>query len=179
MAKITYTNKVALSPQPGISAENKVTDADMNEIKTSVNTLYDNVGDITTLDTPTTTNVVAAINSSSIVESGSNSNGAYIKYGDGTMICYKTVTGSTNINSSWGSGYYGGDSQSISLGSFPQTFIAKPSISISCERDGQNYWAGSIENISTSSAGNMFLLRFSSGTSVNYTINIIAIGKWK
>jgi hypothetical protein len=47
MAKITYTNKVTLNPQPSIANENKVTDSDMNEIKSSVNTLYDNQGDLT------------------------------------------------------------------------------------------------------------------------------------
>lgn len=41
MAKITYNNKVALNPQPSIADINKVTDADMNEIKTSVNDAYD------------------------------------------------------------------------------------------------------------------------------------------
>lgn len=42
MAKITYADKVALNPQPSIANENKVTDSDMNEIKNSVNELYDN-----------------------------------------------------------------------------------------------------------------------------------------
>lgn len=41
MAKILYQTKVAVNPQPSIPNENKVTDADMNEIKTSVNYLYD------------------------------------------------------------------------------------------------------------------------------------------
>lgn len=41
MAKITYDNKVALNPQPSVANVNKVSDADMNEIKTSVNDLYD------------------------------------------------------------------------------------------------------------------------------------------
>lgn len=41
MAKITYDNKVSLNPQPSIPNINKVSDADMNEIKNSVNTLYD------------------------------------------------------------------------------------------------------------------------------------------
>ena len=37
------------------------------------------------------------INDSAIVESGSNANGDYIKYSDGRMICYKTVTGKVQI----------------------------------------------------------------------------------
>lgn len=41
MAKITFEDKVALNPQPSVANINKVSDADMNEIKSSVNTLYD------------------------------------------------------------------------------------------------------------------------------------------
>lgn len=42
MAKITYTNKVTLNPQPSIADENKVTSGDMNEIKSVVNGLIVN-----------------------------------------------------------------------------------------------------------------------------------------
>ena len=49
MAKINYQTKVALNPQPSIPNENKVTDADMNEIKTSVNYLYDYPIDVGTI----------------------------------------------------------------------------------------------------------------------------------
>lgn len=35
--KITYDNKVALNPQPSVANINKVSDTDMNEIKTCVN----------------------------------------------------------------------------------------------------------------------------------------------
>lgn len=42
MAKITYTNKVTLNPQPSIADENKVTSGDMNEIKNVVNGLIVN-----------------------------------------------------------------------------------------------------------------------------------------
>lgn len=62
MAKITWTNKTALNPQPSISRENKCTDADLNEIKSVVNINDDNVGDITTLTTTDKSSVVNAIN---------------------------------------------------------------------------------------------------------------------
>ncbi len=41
--KITYDNKVALSPQPSVANINKVSDADMNEIKSIVNASIDEV----------------------------------------------------------------------------------------------------------------------------------------
>jgi hypothetical protein len=37
MAKITFEDKVSLNPQPSIADKNKVSDANMNEIKTCVN----------------------------------------------------------------------------------------------------------------------------------------------
>ena len=43
MAKIAYSNKVGLIANPA-NAQNKVSDADMNEIKTSVNALYNVAG---------------------------------------------------------------------------------------------------------------------------------------
>lgn len=41
MGKINYENKVALNENPAIQNINKVTDSDMNEIKESVNYIYD------------------------------------------------------------------------------------------------------------------------------------------
>lgn len=48
LSKITYDTKVALNPQPDIANENKVTDADMNEIKSVVNNGIDQVDANTT-----------------------------------------------------------------------------------------------------------------------------------
>lgn len=42
-----------------------------------------------------------------VIESGSNANGSWIKYGDGTMICYKQLNGTAfNCSQSAGSGKY-------------------------------------------------------------------------
>lgn len=48
LSKITYATKVALNPQPSIAEENKVTDANMNEIKSVVNNAIDQVDANTT-----------------------------------------------------------------------------------------------------------------------------------
>lgn len=57
MAKITYTNKVTLNPQPSIADENKVTDDNMNEIKQVVNTNDDTVQGIINGEKYSTTEV--------------------------------------------------------------------------------------------------------------------------
>ena len=94
MAKITYANKVALNPQPSISEENKVTDTDMNEIKTSVNTLYDNQGDLSSLATTDKSSMVNAINELKNAETYSTSeiktNKVWI---DGKPIYSKVIIG--------------------------------------------------------------------------------------
>ena len=63
MAVITYDNKSTLNPQPSVADANKVTSDDMNEIKSVVNTNYEEVGNITNLNTTDKTSIVNAINS--------------------------------------------------------------------------------------------------------------------
>lgn len=43
LSKITYDTKVALDPQPGVANINKVSDSDMNEIKSVVNDAIDKI----------------------------------------------------------------------------------------------------------------------------------------
>lgn len=42
--KITYEDKVSLNPQPSVANKNKVSDADMNEIKAVVNQVVEDTG---------------------------------------------------------------------------------------------------------------------------------------
>ena len=114
-----------------------------------------------------------------IVESGSNTNGNYIKYGDGTMICTKKVTGTTDINETWGSGTTSGASTSIAFGSWPKTFIATPVVNVTVQRSGSNSWVTGVDSISTTNAGAVSLCRFTGGLNVPYTLHVIGIGKWK
>ncbi len=59
---ITYDNKVALNTNPDIADINKVTDSDMNEIKSVANNNANNIGDLSTLTTTTTSSIVGAVN---------------------------------------------------------------------------------------------------------------------
>lgn len=84
----------------------------MNEIKSVVNNNANVLGNIAT----------------TIIESGSNSNGSYIKYADGTMICYKEIQVTSNITNSWGNLYE--STSAVSLGTWAETFISTPTINI-------------------------------------------------
>lgn len=112
-------------------------------------------------------------------ETGSNTNGSWIKYPDGRMTCFKTVTGTINISTGWGNSYTSAD---VSLGSWPQTFTAEPELQITQRRYGTNaynYFLGGVKSVSTTSAGDISLLRFSSQNNVQYKLYIEAKGRWK
>ena len=112
---------------------------------------------------------------STIIESGSNDNGSWIKYSDGTMICYKS-TGEIdmNITTSWGSLYEG----NISVGNFPAEFIETPTISVIPFGSGMLIEQGGID-ASKTSWGNITGVRPNSVENVKARFHLIAIGKWK
>lgn len=112
---------------------------------------------------------------STIIESGSNDNGSWIKYSDGTMICYKS-TGEIdmNVTTSWGSLYEG----NISIGNFPAEFIETPTISVTPFGSGMLIEQGGID-ASKTSWGNITGVRPNSVENVKARFHLIAIGKWK
>lgn len=111
-----------------------------------------------------------------IVESGSNSNGSYVKYADGTMICWKTLAKTTNITNGWGSLYE--SSSSISLGDWAEAFYSKPTVNAT-KTSGQGSWLELVQNISATSCGSTYVVSAVSRSNASITIEIIGIGRWK
>lgn len=115
-----------------------------------------------------------------IVESGSNANGNWTKWADGTMIIDKVVLGTANITNAWGSLFV---SAEINLGDFPVSFIEKPTIIVFPQNQtGTQYMLagqGGSGYGTESNAGNVALVRPNSRTGVAYRLEVIAKGKWK
>lgn len=118
---------------------------------------------------------------SSIAESGSNENGSWTKWVDGTMICRCTKQYSITTPNSIGALYYG----YRTLDDFPQPFIERPDITYSFF-DGQDcislqpYSFNAPDAVSSTSAGAVFPITTSKHTTAyNIHIGYIAIGKWK
>ena len=115
-----------------------------------------------------------------IVESGSNANGSWTKWADGTMIINKTVSGTADITNAWGSLYISAD---INLGNFPVAFIEMPTIVVSPQtQTGTQYMLigqGGNGYGTETNAGNVALVRPNSRTGVAYRLEVIAKGKWK
>ena len=110
-----------------------------------------------------------------IIESGSNSNGSYVKFSDGTMICYRvTDVIAMNIDVAWGSLYEG----SVDMGQFPISFIETPAISIVPFGSGMLVeQAGA--NANNSSWGIVTVVRPTVVQNIQARFYLIAIGKWK
>ena len=130
--------------------------------------------------TTSTTDTYSCNYINGIVESGSNTNGSWTKWADGTMIINKTVLGTANITNAWGSLYV---SAEINLGDFPVAFIEMPTIVVSPQtQTGTQYMlagqGGSGYGTETN-AGNVALVRPNSRTGVAYRLEVIAKGKWK
>jgi len=123
-----------------------------------------------TLTSTTGTSVVTGI-----YDSGTNSNGSWIRYTDGTMQCWKDTIGPITMSGGPATGnlYFA----SISA-TFPQQFISKPTVTsqIGNRITGDIAWVGWINTTTTGISSGEFLSFI-----VNYQAywQYIAIGKWK
>lgn len=106
---------------------------------------------------------------------GSNSNGQYYKFPDGTLICTKKVSGSFACTNTWGGMY---ESSEISLGSWAHNFSAAPAVNCSFISTEGTALTEGISGLSLSSAGRTYLIRGTSYT-VTGAVHVIAIGRWK
>jgi hypothetical protein len=148
MAQITYENKVKINDS-SLPAVNKIRDVDMNEIKEVVNENYDEL-----------TNLI------------SNGTG-YIKYADGTLICYGK---GTSASIPYGSEH----TEEITL---PQSYTDSSFIVSVSILSGGASWAnvicrggGTATNKIEITAGNYIV---SGSTARDIVLSYITIGKWK
>mgnify|MGYP003307778316 CR=1 FL=1 len=176
MEKINFIN----NSQPALNARNlnKLQD----NIEDSLNELNENKFDKTSIQenyNESDENTYSCNYINGIIESGSNTNGEWIKYADGTMICYREIELTFNITSSWGSLYYGSNESEIN---FAQTFIERPTVVVETKPSGA---VGMFEIdydspvITTSYYKNIYVARPTQASNVSAKTTILAIGKWK
>ena len=111
----------------------------------------------------------------SIVESGTNVNGKYIKYKDGTMVCTKKVslTG-VAVNTQAGSLYHSSD---LSLGAFAQAFDSVPTVNCTLVSGYAGFLSG-LNNLTASTIGTTQVFRASSSSNLSYEIDVVAYGTY-
>lgn len=117
----------------------------------------------------------------SIVESGENAEGSYIKFDDGTMICRGRITKAGIINQEWGSLYY------IAFGDkpYPEPFISPPEVTFACTGHRAffiaSYFSTGVndEHKKQNTPKIEGYRAVADTTTWNYEVSYIAIGKWK
>ena len=109
--------------------------------------------------------------------SGSNENGNWIKFPDGTMICTKKIK-FTNIviNTVWGS--VSETAGKLNFGDYAQEFIEIPNVSITLA-DGATCFCETFSERTKKSIGNTWLWKPAVEANGTMTFDIIAIGRWK
>ena len=110
--------------------------------------------------------------------SGSNANGSWIKFDDGTMICYRTLS---NVDcrslSQDGSNYF----KTINDTYFAVEFYAVPTINVSLinKTNGRKLDFNSMLYVDKSKIGQIVVHNYWNSTDAYVDIHIIAIGRWK
>jgi hypothetical protein len=110
-----------------------------------------------------------------IVERGSNANGKFVKFADGTMICWhsQTVTDQA-ISTAYGSLYRGSRTWS-----FPAVFIASPVVTLGAVKWGTAAnWGSPTTEANTTSAGLQFWDVNSRASGTDFHWSAQAIGRW-
>ena len=111
-----------------------------------------------------------------VVESGTNSNGSWTKWMDGTMICTKYIDfGNVSIETAWGSFYE--TASPLDCGNFAQQFISTPAVSIMPLNTF--FVEKSWNDVTQSSWGKFWACRPATYTDYRVMVSCIAIGRWK
>jgi hypothetical protein len=126
----------------------------------------------------TRSNVVGTVSQSggsptgAIVERGSNAGGEYVRFADGTQICWGSSAGATANNSTGAGLYFSG---LITVG-FPAAFSAAPVLVASTTaQTGAMSWVGYPATYGTL-AGYLSLISF--GSNATATLQWSAVGRW-
>ena len=106
---------------------------------------------------------------------GSNANGYYIKFADGTMICYgRKALGSFAMTWAWGTWYTSADITT----SYPVSFVGQPaSVSVNMENTTADI-AVWLNGLSTTTSFTGYFSRGQSGT-FNCIMAWMEVGRWK
>lgn len=109
-----------------------------------------------------------------IVESGSNENGEYVKFGDGTMVQWGYISKNLPFSSSWGTLYY----SDMGYVEYPIEFKNTPYIYFSDDGASSTCFIGSTSGGSKSRSPELDVYRPVTG-SATVAVSWLAIGMWK
>lgn len=124
---------------------------------------------------------LAGVPTGAVIERGSNANGEYVRFADGTQICTYKYTFTGPINSAFGAVFNG---SLVGAQNFPAAFAAGsiPSTSmwVTSITSGSPWMVGTSSAPTTDTQwGGFYVLNpLSIGTSITAIISMTAVGKW-
>lgn len=105
-----------------------------------------------------------------IIERGSDANGEYVKFADGTMLCTSAGLSTASTSDAYGNIFR---SATTPTWTFPATFIAAPHVTGQVESTG--YWVG-LAVAGTTSVTYRTIGGASTASSLN--VRLVATGRW-
>ena len=155
--------------QPYITINYLIRAKKTKNVLASGSTVVNSLSGDSTVDAPS----VRAVKSG-IMESGSNDNGNYIKFYDGTMICYETISKTVSLTDYWGQLKKG-----LTSITFSQKFISIPLVNVGLV-DAEKLAQLSISADSINTSGfTAIVFKPNAATNTGIKFSYIAIGKWK
>jgi len=118
--------------------------------------------------------VLDICNTAEDAASGSNANGYYAQFSDGTMLCWATKTAVVNITNALNNWFYG----SLPAWTFPKPFVGQPITQLSVQASGTV--ATALNGLANSiTAPNAYAICGALVAGANCNIQWFAIGRWK
>lgn len=118
----------------------------------------------------------AGVPTGALMEAGSNANGRYIKYADGTLICTKRVALNRAVNVAIGSSFMPSSPDAATAYAVPFSAVPDETVTVA----GVSYslwWAGFLDNSTTMTQSGLAMSAVTRAAS-NYSITFTAIGRW-
>jgi hypothetical protein len=106
-----------------------------------------------------------------VIERGSNANGEYVRFADGTQICWQRTNFSADSTTAVGNMYSWASGQ---VWTFPAVFASNPNVSAT----GINYGGTSWGSVSTPTTTAVAVFCLSAIPLTNRAIRCVAVGRW-
>jgi hypothetical protein len=119
-----------------------------------------------------TVGLSSGVPTGAILERGSNANGTYLRYADGTQMCWHQITLSSAIDNA----FLGGFRSNAVTWTFPASFTATPRLTATPHNLGG--FSGTVANAGSSTSATFAVTAVTTQTAASRLLNVFAVGDW-
>lgn len=108
--------------------------------------------------------LAGSVPTGAVIENGSNANGSYTRFADGTMICRTAATFASSVSGAetW---------------TYPSAFVSAPAVVATARNDSDTVLAEKLQTKSETAA-TVSVFSTATGLRVNVFVDMIAFGRW-